>query len=243
MSTNIATARQPARREGHTPGGWADRHPSVPYIGPFVLFFVLLMTAEYLRPLGAWEYPLRVVILTAALWVLSRHVIDLRVRSLVPSIAIGVAVFAIWIAPDLLFPGYRQSILFSNSITGTLKSSVDEALRSNTAVLIFRSIRAVLLVPIIEELFWRGWLMRWLINPDFRQVPLGTYSRQAMIVTAVLFASEHGPYWDVGLIAGLIYNWWMVRTKSLGDCILAHAVTNAVLSGYVIATGAWQYWM
>ncbi len=47
---------------------------------------------------------------------------------------------------------------------------------------------------------------------------------------AILFASEHGPYWDVGLITGVIYNWWMVRTKSVADCILMHAVTNAALS-------------
>ncbi len=62
-------------------------------------------------------------------------------------------------------------------------------------------------------------------------------------LTAVLFASEHGPYWDVGLVAGIIYNWWLVRTRNVADCILAHAVTNFVLSAYVLKTGNWQYWM
>jgi membrane protease YdiL (CAAX protease family) len=59
----------------------------------------------------------------------------------------------------------------------------------------------------------------------------------------VLFASEHGAYWDVGLAAGVAYNWWMVRTRSLGDLILAHAVTNLCLSVYVIAAGKWEYWL
>ena len=72
---------------------------------------------------------------------------------------------------------------------------------------------------------------------------LGAYSAQAMVITAVLFASEHGPYWDVGLVTGFIYNWLMIRTKSLGDCIWAHAITNGVLSAYVIASNQWQYWM
>ncbi len=98
-------------------------------------------------------------------------------------------------------------------------------------------------VPVIEELFWRGWLMRWLINPHFEKVPMGTYTPAAFWIVAVLFASEHGPYWEVGLIAGVIFNWWMVRTKSLADCILAHAVTNAILAAYVVATGEWQYWL
>ncbi|MFL6352575.1 MAG: type II CAAX prenyl endopeptidase Rce1 family protein, partial [Bryobacteraceae bacterium] len=62
-------------------------------------------------------------------------------------------------------------------------------------------------------------------------------------ITTILFACEHGPYWDVGLVAGLIYNFWMVRTKSLGDCILMHAITNTALSGHVIATHRWQYWL
>jgi uncharacterized protein len=100
----------------------------------------------------------------------------------------------------------------------------------------------VLIVPVVEELFWRAWLMRWLINTDFQQVKLGTYSPLAFWVTAVLFASEHGPYWDVGLLTGIIYNSWMIRTKSVGNCILMHAVTNGALSAYVIATAQWQYW-
>ena len=76
------------------------------------------------------------------------------------------------------------------------------------------------LVPVLEELFWRGWLMRWLIRPDFEAVRLGTYTHYSFWVTAALFAAEHGPYWDVGLLAGIIYNWWMVRTGRLADCIV-----------------------
>jgi CAAX prenyl protease-like protein len=98
-------------------------------------------------------------------------------------------------------------------------------------------------VPVIEELFWRGWLMRWLVRSDFERVPLGAYVPRAFWVTAVLFGLEHGPYWDVGLAAGVAYNWWMVRTKSLADCVLAHGVTNGCLAGYVLAGGDWSYWL
>ena len=84
--------------------------------------------------------------------------------------------------------------------------------------------------------------MRWLISPDFTKVPLGAYSAGAFWMVAVLFASEHGSYWDVGLATGILYNWWMIRTRSLGDLILTHAVTNACLSLYVVAAGKWEYW-
>ena len=85
--------------------------------------------------------------------------------------------------------------------------------------------------------------MRWIIDKDFTHVPLGTYTPMAFWAVAVLFASEHGPYWEVGLAAGVIYNWWMIRTRNLADCMLAHAVTNGLLSWYVLQTGQWQYWM
>ena len=84
--------------------------------------------------------------------------------------------------------------------------------------------------------------MRWLIAPDFRRVPMGACTAASFWIVALLFASEHGSFWDVGLAAGIVYNWWMVRTRSLGDLILAHAVTNGCLSLYVVAAGKWQYW-
>ena len=84
--------------------------------------------------------------------------------------------------------------------------------------------------------------MRWLINTDFRRVPLGTYSPFAFWLTAALFAAEHGSYWDVGLLTGIIYNWWMIRSKSVASCIFMHAVTNGLLSAYVITAAQWQYW-
>ena len=65
---------------------------------------------------------------------------------------------------------------------------------------------------------------------------------ESLALIAGLFAVEHGPYWDVGFATGILYNWWMVRTKSLGDLILAHGITNACLSGYVVAAGKWEYW-
>ena len=219
------------------------RYPSLPYIVPFGVFIAFLGIAPYLTFMGRWEFPFRVAILIAVLWLFSRDAISLRASNLVGSVALGLAVFAIWIGPDLLIPGYREHWLFQNSITGKLHSSISQDLLADKMVLLLRCFRAIILVPIIEELFWRAWLMRWVISSDFQTVKLGAYTSKAMWITALLFASEHGPYWEVGLIAGLLYNWWMVRTKSLGDCILAHAVTNAALSFYVVQTGKWEYWL
>lgn len=187
---------------------------------------------------GGW-----ILIAGLALLLVSRPVIDLRLSQPVATIVAGVAVFLIWIGPDALFPGYRSHWLFQNRFTGAVAATISETGRSDTLLLTLRMVRAIVIVPIVEELFWRGFLMRWIIRPDFEKVPLGTYETRAFWITAILFASEHGPYWDVGLVAGAIYNWWLIRTRCLGDVIWAHAITNGCLCGYVLLTHKWEYWM
>jgi CAAX prenyl protease-like protein len=186
-------------------------------------------------------YPVRAALTLAVLCLVPRQHIELRFARPLASVAIGLAVCAVWIAPDALF-GYRHHGLFENFILGTASGSLTPELQRNSFFLLVRAASSTLLVPVIEELFWRAWLMRWLINRDFQSVPLGTYLPSAFWIAAVLFASEHGSYWDVGLAAGVAYNWWMIRTRSLADCILAHAVTNGALAAYVVLAGAWQYW-
>ncbi len=219
------------------------QNPAIPYVAPFLTFIALLAIQKSISFLGEWEYAVRVAIVAAVIFAVSRRVLDFKVRHLLPSLAIGVGVFALWIAPDTLFPGWRQHWLFTNSIMGEVKVSLNDAQLSSPVLLLFRTLSAALLVPILEELFWRGWLMRWLIKSDFEQVPLGTYETQSFWIVAALFALEHGPFWEVGLLTGIIYNAWMVRTKSLGDLIFVHGVTNLVLSVYVMVTKQWQFWM
>lgn len=219
------------------------RGPSAPYVIPFAVFMILLAAQDYVPLPQSVEYALRCVILTAVLWTFSRHKISFRLVSPFASIAIGVAVFFIWIGPDALIPGYRQFWLFNNSLTGKA-STITEAAKSDVVALFFRSLRAIVLVPIIEELFWRAWGLRWVADEsNFESMPLGTYTTQSFWIIAGLFAVQHGPYWEVGLICGIIYNWWMGKTKSLGDLILTHAVTNGVLCAYVVLFGKWEYWM
>lgn len=226
----------------------ASRSPGVPYIAPFVIFLALI-GLNHLWPMAALtDEIVRLAVMLAVLFLVARPLLqfkapDFRVQSWGVSVVVGVAIFVLWIAPDLLFPAYRHFFLFDNSVVGTARSSLTEAARHDVPVLFLRTLRAVAIVPIVEELFWRGWLLRWVINNDFEKVPLGTYTALSFWMVALLFASEHGPYWDVGLVAGIIFNWWMIRTKSLGDLILAHAVANACLSGYVIAAGKWEYWL
>jgi len=219
------------------------RHPAVPYVIPFLLFLAFLGLGQYL-PVP--EFALQAIwvgVIAAVLWIVARPAIDLGVSHPIGTLFIGVGTFLIWVLPDALFPHYRSSWAFQNAITGTVKSGLSIAAQSDWATVALRALRAVAIVPVLEELFWRGWLMRWLIGPEFEKVPIGRYQARAFWITAILFAAEHGPFWDVGLAAGIAFNWWLVRSRRLGDVIWAHAITNACLCAYVIATHKWEYWM
>jgi uncharacterized protein len=213
--------------------------PAVAYIAPFAVFIAV----RWLPVPPAWSAPARFVLVAATLAVFSRGVIPRRVSFPLGSILLGAAVLAIWIGPDLLWPGYRDLWPFHNAIMGAARSTLPTDLHTNAFFIAVRVLESAILVPILEELFWRGWLMRWVIRTDFESVPMGRYTPLSFWVVALLFASEHGPYWEVGLIAGVAYNWWLVRTRNLADCMLAHAVTNVLLAAYVLIFNQWQYWL
>ena len=222
----------------------ADSHvrETAAYIAPFITYVGIMGIEHWLHLPVQTSYIVRCLATLAVLLWVSRAALDFQPSRVAGSIALGIAVFVIWIGPDLLFH-YRHFWLFENSIFGTADSSVPAELKASLMFRVVRTLGCTLLVPVVEELFWRGWMMRWLIDNHFTKVPLGTYAPMAFWTVAAIFASEHGPYWEVGLAAGILYNWWMVRTHRLADCILAHAVTNGLLSAYVLAADQWQYWL
>ena len=212
------------------------------WVGPFAVFMAWLALDQYITIAYPAKEVVRDLVLLASIIVFSRRVLPRRAPHWPASIALGLAVFVLWVAPDWLVPGWRSHWLFQNGITGHLGSSIMMGELSPFR-LVLRTIRAALLVPVLEELFWRGWLPRYIQDTRFERIPIGQYTSLAFWATALLFAAEHGPFWEVGLLCGIIYNWWMRRTRSLGDLMLVHATTNLALSLYVIATQRWTFWM
>jgi CAAX prenyl protease-like protein len=217
------------------------RHPAVPYVLPFAVFIAILGLQQLVPAVPVW---VRFVVPMAAIFAVSLPALKGRPSKPLLSILIGLLVFVIWVGPDVISPAWRHSFLFDNSVIGHPAGNTPPESKNDGVFLVFRIAIGVVAVPVLEELFWRGWLMRWIIEPNhFERLPLGAYTPMAFWLVAVLFASEHGSFWDVGLLAGIVYNWWIVRTHNLWDCIIAHAVTNAVLAAWVVMGNHWQYWL
>lgn len=218
------------------------RQPWVPWAAPFLVYILVLASPGVLHLQPAANHVLRLLLVLPLLLLCSRKLFAWKVVQPAASALLGVAVFVVWVGPDALFPGYRSHWLYSNSLLGQYDPSAGVSAQAGPWFLALRVAVSVLLVPVVEELFWRGFLMRILIRNDFRQVTVGAWQRDAFWITAVLFALEHGVFWDVGLAAGAAYGWWVVRTRSLPDVILAHAVTNGLLAWYVMGMGRWEFW-
>jgi len=109
---------------------------------------------------------------------------------------------------------------------------------------VFLAIRFVglaLVVPVIEEFFLRGFLMRYVVHENWWQVPFGTVNRTAVIVGTAIPILMHLPSeYMASLVWFSLVTWLMVRTRSIGDCVAAHAITNFLLGVYVVASGEWQ---
>ena len=102
---------------------------------------------------------------------------------------------------------------------------------------------ATLVVPVMEELFWRDFLWRSIIAPnDFKLAQIGEWDWKAFVVVTGLFATVHGNWWLTAIVWGAMVAGLLIYTKSLGACIIAHAVTNLLLAIYVLIYKDWAFW-
>ncbi len=203
---------------------------------PFLLPFVVLMGATLVG--GAvisgfdWLYPLKVIISITVLLFL-RHTYQKVFNGLSASaVIIGAVVCLLWIA--LVPVDAKQDLKFTYIL-----STIPIAWQYGW--LFFRVIGATLTVPIVEELAFRGYLMPKLINPDFLAVKPGQFTWLSFAVSSLLFGAMHGA-WLAGTVAGIGYALALYRRGVVGDAIIAHSTTNALLAIYVWQTQHWSLW-
>jgi CAAX prenyl protease-like protein len=184
-------------------------------------------------------YPAKTVAVAAAILFFRSRYVELRWRDLFSfprtllSIIAGLSVFALWIHMDWPFATCGQPAAYNPTLVD------NNALR--TLLVVSRLTGAVVVVPVMEELFWRSFLIRYVVSEDFMTRPIGYFTWFSFIFTTVLFGFEHN-LWLAGMMAGAAYNLLLYYTKSISQCVTAHAVTNLCLGLYVLNTGAWKFW-
>ncbi len=213
--------------------------PWLPYVVPFALFLLFTEPARFFPSLVPFLYVAKTVIVGSVLW-FWRHkyaedlALGLSFSEFVVATLCGLLVLVLWILPEGYFYQFDPGAGFNPyALTGSTGAAI--------GLIAVRLIGASLVVPIMEELFWRSFLMRYLVDVDFRSVAMGAFTWLSFLGVAVLFGLEHHRI-VVGVIAGLLYGLLLVRQKKLRGVILAHGVTNFGLGVYVLVTGNWAFW-
>ena len=155
------------------------------------------------------------------------------------AVTVGLIAIVIWIAADPFYPGATKLMGGKPSVPFDPTSIKPATWRY--VFIGFRVFGAVAVVAVMEEIFWRGFLIRWIDSNDFKRVPVGVYSWKAFGITVVLFGLEH-EQWLGGMVCGGLYNWLYCKRKDLFSCVLAHATSNAALAAWVLWRGDWKFW-
>ena len=212
---------------------------------PFLAFMLLLALRGALPPQGAWGidprwiYGLTVLVVGGMLLAWRRDYGDLARQNLPDApqllwaVAVGAGVFVLWIHLDAPWMTLGEATASFQPLTA--EGGIDWPLVT------VRWIGATLMVPVMEELFWRSFLMRWIQRPSFETVDPAQVGLRAVMVSTFLFVLVH-PLWLAATLAGLAYAWLYIRTGRLWTSVIAHAVTNGALGVWVVHTRQWQFW-
>ena len=154
-------------------------------------------------------------------------------REVLVAVFAGAVVFLLWIQLD-------EPWMRVGEATAGFRP-IDGAGNPIWPLIALRWIGAALVVPLMEELFWRSFLMRWIDSPRFAAVPPQRVTLRALGLASFVFMLAH-TLWLAALVAGLVYAWLYIRSGKLWLAVIAHAVTNGALGAWVVFTGNWGYW-
>lgn len=221
-------------------------HPALlPRLLPFFVYMAGLALVDVLaRIVGPgvdlrWLYGVRIAVVAALLLYYRRQYQELRQplrlswKDWLLAVVLGAAVFVAWInlTADWMVLGSTAGAGFNPRDAGGL----------NIPLVAVRLLGATLVVPLMEELFWRSLLLRWLDSADFIRADPGRCSRFAFAIVVLLFGVEHN-LWFAGMIAAVVYNFLYIHTKNLWLPVVSHAVTNGLLGLWVIYADHWEFW-
>jgi uncharacterized protein len=206
---------------------------------PYALIVLITVFQDFSGPLRFWMYLLKVLVGAWCIWEMRSLVPEIRWAVSWEAVAVGVLVFVFWVGLDPYYP--RIEFLFA---AGTPWNPFVEFGGGSAMGFFFVAVRTLgsaIVVPPIEEAFYRSFLYRFFVRKNFAELPFHRLHWLSLFVTSALFGLVHYQ-WLAGFLCGLCYQALVIRKNRLGDAMTAHAITNFLLGIYVVWRGAWQFW-
>lgn len=219
-----------------------QRSPTHARVAPFFIFVALTAGQAFM---GAdakyWVYLLKSLVGIWIIWEMRQLVTEMRWAVSWEAMVVGVLVCVLWVGLD---PYYPMNHVFFKPTPGDEWNPMERYGEGSVMAWFFIVVRILgssLVVPPLEEVFYRSFLYRKFIKDDFMQVPVGYFAGASFVVVSVVFGFMHYQ-WLPGILCGMLYLGLVIRKKRLGDAMTAHAITNFLLGLWVVWKGAWQFW-
>ena len=236
------------------------------FVAPFVVFMVMLEGIRLFRIENSalpwwqqypehWGYPLQVVVCLVLIWFWRKHYPKFSWSGMGWGIGAGVFGILVWLLPPVLhhFTGWGDAVSWLShfGFQERLEGFDPEVFREDypgwvTGVVVaMRFLRLVVIVSLVEEIFWRGFLMRWISDSegDWSKFSLKKCSTKSLWITAGAFALAHaGPDVFVAVLYGALAGWVTIRTGNLWAVVAMHMTANLVLGIFIMSTGWWGLW-
>lgn len=206
-------------------------------IMPLFIFLVLTSAQGWFGEPGRyWVYFGKTLIGAWLVWLMRPYVAEMRWAFSWEAVGVGIVVCAIWVGLDPFYPKmgtagepWNPNVTFGE---GALLAWFFVAVRI---------LGSSLVVPPLEEVFYRSFVYRYVAKPGFESVPLNHFSWTPLLITSGIFGLVHHE-WLAGILCGLLYQWLVIRKNRLGDAMTAHAITNFLLGLWVVFRPDWHFW-
>lgn len=224
--------------------------PVTARVAPFVIFVLLTALQGHWGAASAyWIYLAKSL---AGIWLIHEmrpYVAEMRWAFSWEAIAVGIGIFALWIgisggwtAQDSLW--HKLGLSHAPKSSDSIWDPVTAFGGYSPAVWFFLAVHVLgmtLVVPPLEEVFYRSFIYRYIASADFLTVPLNRFLPRPFCITVAVFGIAHNE-WLAGMICGAAYQWLVLRKNRLGDAMTAHALTNFLLGAWVVWKHAWNFW-
>lgn len=258
---NSDTQNNPEIGKPASPRGFSPQNPWVVFLFPFVVFMIVTsLEPTPDKPGGAdlglaiayeyypWVYAAKIALTAAAvLFVLPGYRrFPFKIGWL--SILVGVIGVVLWVGicklnieANVLGPLGLEKLVDLGRRSGFNPLEQIQNPAAAWAFLLVRFFGLALIVPVIEEFFLRGFLMRFFVDRDWWDVPFGKVNAAAVAAGTIAPMLMHPAELVAAAVWFSLITWLMVRTRNIWDCVAAHAMTNFFLGFYVVCSGDWYF--
>ena len=226
----------PSNTSARSAPAWL-KAPMGPRVLPFLVFTLMTSLPTQLYPGDLfWNYALKTLLVGGLLVWLRPWLPEMKWAVSPEALGVGLGVAVLWIFLDARMNTHPKPEDVWNPV-----AFFKEAPWIGWGLVAIRVLGRSIVVPMVEEVFYRSFIYRLFIDPRFTEISLNTYKPVAFLGGSLLFGLAHGSLWLPGILCGLAYQFLTLRRNRIGDAMTAHAITNLLISLWTLWRGEWRF--